>query len=398
MLNRGNMRGDGRRVLLASVSGLLLLGTLLLVVLGGNGLSSSNNLELVTLPGLKQDVDDALKDAFNPDVIKLSQHIDKSLHTLNNVNLNGVNSAKVLEIIAKAKKAFSQNSDAQDIAMRARIAAAKSDAFLMDAEQSQKIAFARSSDAAKAAATATAEANALRLKLKHASTQYEHSSDAAKQAHSAYLVSRNIAQILKSEADKAEKQSALAEKASAAAAANAVSAKATAAAAADALAVAIKDHSRKMKEHNALDAAFKHALSVRDAAAVAVHKASIAVQITSSSNSAKLHAAQDSAKAAEADLKIKIAAAAVASRELKIAGQIRRAKQSAAVVADAAFLKAQDALKASQSRADESKAAASAAAANSVKAARAAGDALKKLMALKQSELTWPGKKPALSS
>jgi hypothetical protein len=389
--------GDGRRSLLGGVSAFcLLLACVFFVVSTGNDASSV--LAQSTLPRIKEEVSDALKATFDPNVLKLSKRIDESLHRLDKVNLNGVDSAQVAGVVAKATKAFSDVKDAKEIAIRARIAAAKSDVFLIDAEKSKKAALDRLSEASKAAAAATAAANALKLKMNKASTESQHLSKAAEQAHSAYLVSRQIAELLKNKSNEALKQSLLVEKAFQAAKAQALAAKKSAATAAAALAVAIKDHDQKMKEMSALKAAVKAALAIRDAAAAAMHKASADEQRSKSMNSAKLLHAQRMAKDAGNDLKLKIAAAAVASKQLRIALQIRKVRQSAAVIADSAFSKAKDALKAVQLRAAKSSAEARIAEVNSAKASRAANDALKKLLASKQSTLTWPGKKPVLSA
>jgi hypothetical protein len=394
----GMLLGAGHRAIFAGGSALLLVACALLVAAPRHPLSNSDSFLLqATLPAIKEEVSNSLKGAFKADVVELSKKIDDSLHSLDSINLKRVDNAQVSQIFAKAKQAFSDVKEAKDIALRAQIAAAKADAFLQDAEKSKKVAIATSSQAAKAAAEATAAVSAVKAKLKTASAESERLSKAARQAHAAYLVSKNIANILKGKADTANKQAVSAEQASKSAAAQAAAAKKAAAAAAAALAAAVKDHASKLKELDALNAAVKKAQAVRDAAAVAQRTALAQVAQTKSANSAKLSAAQKAAHAAEVDLQAKIKAAAVASKLLRIAGQTRKAKQSAAIAAAAAFSKVERDLKALQLHAAQSKAASLAAEANSVKAARDANAALKKFLARKQSALTWPGKKPILS-
>lgn len=393
----GMLLGTGQRAIFASVSALLLVACALLVVAPRDPLSHRGTFLLqATLPAIKEEVSKSLKDAFKTDVVMLSKKIDGSLRSLDSINLNHVDSAQVSQIFAKAKKAFSDVQEAKDIAVRAQIAAAKADAFLIDAEKSKKAAIATSSMATKAAAEATKAASAVKAKLKSASAESERLSKAAREAHSAYLVSKNIASVLKGKADTANKLAVAAEQASKSAAAQAAAAKKAASAAAAALAAAVKDHALKLKELDALNAAVKKARAVRDAAAAAQRTALAQVAQTKSANSAKLSAAQKAAHTAEVDLKAKVKAAAVASRLLRIAGQTRKAKQSAAIAAAAAFSKVEHDLKSLQLHAAKSKAASLVAEANSVKAAREANAALKNYLARKQSSLTWPGKKPVL--
>jgi hypothetical protein len=75
-----------------------------------------------------------------------------------------------------------------------------------------------------AVAQATAAANAVKAKLKGASAESERLSKASKQAHAAYLVSKNIADILKGKADAARKEALSAEQASKSAAVQAAAA------------------------------------------------------------------------------------------------------------------------------------------------------------------------------
>ena len=396
------MLGVGRRALFASVSALLLVACTVFVVKGGMPGSLRSDVLLHApqspLAAIRKEVSDSLKETFRDDVLKLSKKIEESLKHLDSVDLKGVDKTQVAQVLAKTKKAESDVKDAQDIATRARIAAAKSDVFLADAEKSKKDALARSTAAAKAAAAATAEAKALKIKLDKAAAESQRLSKAAKDAHSAYTVSKNIAGILKGKADATHKQAVAAAQAAKSAAAKAAATKKAAVAAAAALAAATKDSAAKSKNLEALNASVKKARAARDAAAVAAKKALADAESTKSLNSAKLAAAQKAAKAAEADLKAKIAAAAVASKLLRVAGQKRSVQQSAAVRADVAFSKAKSALKVLQLKAATSKAAAHAAEAESIKAAQLADKALKTLLARKQSNLTWPGKKPVLSS
>jgi hypothetical protein len=402
----GIMSSAGRRVLVASVSAFLLVACAVLVSSGGmltslrrDALLQSPQPALAsTLPAIQKEVSDSLKQTFKVDVLKLSKKIEESLKNLDSVNLKGVDKTKVAQVLAQAKKAESDVKGAQDIATRARIAAAKSDAFLADAEKSKKNALARSTAAAKAAAAATAAAKALKVKLDKAAADSQRLSKAAKDAHAAYTVAKKIADILKSKADSTHKQAVAAALASKSAAASAAATKKAAAAAATALAAATKDSAVKSKQLAALNASVKQARAARDAAAVAASKALAEAERTKSLNSAKLAAAQKAAKAAEADLKVKIAAAAVASRLLRVAGQTRSVQQSAAVRADDAFSKAKTVLNKLQLKAATSKAAAHAAEVESLKAARLANSALKTFLARKQSDLTWPGKKPVLSA
>jgi len=390
--------GTGQRTFFAGVSAVLLVACSLLVAAPRDALSNSDtSLAQATLPAIKEEVSKSLKDAFKADVVQLSKKIDDSLRSLDKVNLDHVDNSKVSQVFAKAKQAFSDVKEAKDIAIRAQIAAAKSDAFLQDALKSKTAALAQSSKAAKAAAEATAAANAVKAKLKGASAESERLSKASKQAHAAYLVSKNIADILKGKADAARKEALSAEQASKSAAVQAAAAKKAAAAAAAALTAVVKDHALKLKELDALNAAVKKAQAVRDTAAVAARTALAQVARTKSANSAKLSAAQKAAHAAEVDLKAKIKAAAVASKLLRDAGQARKSKQSAAIAAAAAFSKVEHDLKALQLHAAQSKAASLVAEANSAKAARDANAALKKFLARKQSALTWPGKKPVLA-
>ena len=384
----------GHRAVAAIVSALLVAACALVITQGGGRrayLLQSADLDV------QKDIQNSIKDAFTPDVVGLSKKIDASLHALHSVNLAAVDASQVSRLSAKANKAVSDVKEAQDIATHAQIAAAKSDVFLLNAEKSKKHAILRSSDATHAAAAATAAAVALKNKFVKAAAESRRLSASAKEAHSAYLVSKSVADNMKSKAEAAHKQVVAAEAASQAAAVQASAAKAKAAQAAAALANSSKDCAAKKKALDELNAAVAKARAVGDAAAVAAHKAAADAERVKSANSARLSAAQKAYHAAKADLYAKVAAAHVASNLLKVSGQIRRMKQSAAVAADAAFVKASGALKAMQLKADKSLAASHDAQVASVTAAHAANDALKKFLARKQSSILWPGKKPVLS-
>jgi hypothetical protein len=390
-----NMRlSIGHRALAAIVSALLVAACTVVITQGGGRKVS---LLQSADPVVQKDIQNLIKDAFKPDVVELSKKIDASLHALDSVNLKAVDASQASRVLAKANKAISDVKLARDIASHAQIAAAKSDVFLLNAEKSKKLAISRSSDATHAAAAATAAALALKSKLVKAQAESRRLSDSAKEAHSAYLASKSVADNMKSKAEAAHKQVVAAEQASETAAAQASAAKAKAALAAAALAKSSKDCAAKKKALDELNAAVLKARAVRDAAAVAAHKAAADAERVKSANSARLAAAQKAEHAAKADLYQKVAAAHVASNLLKVSGQIRRMKQSAAVAADVAFVKASDALKALQLKATKSLAASRDAQVASVKAAHAANDALKKFLARKQSSMLWPGKKPVLS-
>jgi hypothetical protein len=349
------------------------------------------------LPTIRKEIRASLGDLNSDTVVKLSKKIEASLREVKNVDVKGISQAEVASALAKAQAAAKDAADSQDIANKARIAAAKSNAFLFDANKAKVAALAKEQAASKAAAAATAAANALKAKLAEATSASVLLEKKAQVAHAAYLEAKKAADLLKKKAAETARASAASVAASKAAQVKAASAKEAASLAAKALALSVKNLSEKQSKLKELNIVVDQARKARDVAAAAAAKALKEAQATKTLNSAKLAAAHKAAVAAEADLKAKIAAAAVASRNLKVAGASRLKKQKLAVAADAAFVDAKGKFKALKEAADKSRKAAAAAESESLKAAISAKSALKLYLARRQSDLTWPGKKPVIA-
>jgi hypothetical protein len=349
------------------------------------------------LPAIRKEISASLADLNSDTVVKLSKKIEASLGKVQQLDVKGISKADVAAALAKAQAAAKEAAVSQDIANNARIAAAKSDAFLLDANKAKVDAVAKEQAASKAAAAATASASALKAKLAEATSTSLILAKNAQIAHASYLEAKKTAEFLKSKSSETAKASAAASAASKAAQLKAASAKESAKAATASLAASIKNLSEKDKKLKELNLVVEQARKARDVASAAAAKAMKEAQATKTLNSAKLAAAHKAAAAAEADLKAKIAAAAVASRNLRIAGSSRLRKQKLAVAADAAFVDAKSKFKALQEAATKSKKAAVSAESDSLKAAIAAKAALKVYLARRQSDLTWPGKKPLIA-
>ncbi len=346
------------------------------------------------LPAIRKEVHASLGDLNNDAVVKLSKRIESSLGEVEKSDIKGITQADVAAALAKAQAAAKDATAAQDIAEKARIAAAKSDALLYDANKAKVDAVAKEQAASKAAAAASAADNDLKAKLAKATSESQLMSKKAEAAHALYLNAKKEAELMKAKAAETAKQSETATATSKAAQLKADSAKASAKLAASALAESVKALAEKEKGYNQLKVDVEQARKARDAAAAAAAKALKEAEATKTLNSAKLASAHKAAAAAEADLKAKIAAAAVASRDLRVAGALRLQKQKLAVAADAAFVEANGKFKLLQTTASKSKNAADSAQDESRKAAVTAKEALKVYLARQQSAITWPGKKP----
>lgn len=349
------------------------------------------------LPTIRKEIRASLGDLNSDNVVKLSKKIEASLREVNDVDVKGISKAEVASALAKAQAAAKDAADSQDIANKARIAAAKSNAFLFDANKAKVAAVAKEQAASKAAAAAKAAANTLKAKLAEATSASVILEKKAQVAHAAYLEAKKAADLLKHKADETAKASAASIAASKAAQLKATAAKESANLAAKALALSAKNLSEKESKLKELNIVVDRARKARDVAAAAAAKALKEAQVTKTLNSAKLAAAHKAAVDAEADLKAKIAAAAVASRNLRVAGASRLQKQKLAVAADAAFVDAKGKFIALKVAADKSRKAAAAAESESLKAAISAKTALKVYLARRQSDLTWPGKKPVIA-
>jgi hypothetical protein len=150
------------------------------------------------------------------------------------------------------------------------------------------------------------------------------------------------------------------------------------------LAAAIKNQQAKSKEFSALESEVQLARARRDAAAITAHQVFVDAERTKTLNSAKVLSAQKAASVSEDELKVKIAAAAIASKNLKVAAETRSSKQNAAIVAVAAFEQSKAALKKCQLSAAQSEAAAHDAESLSDAAARVADEAIRTFMSRKQ--------------
>ena len=349
------------------------------------------------LPAIRKEIRASLGDLSSDAVVKLSKKIEASLRDVQNADVKGISKNEVASALAKAQAAAKDAADSEDIANKARIAAAKSNAFLFDANKAKVAAVAKEQAASKAAAAATAAANSLKAKLAEATSASLLLGKKAQVAHAAYLEAKKVADLLKSKAAETAKASAASIAASKAAQLKAASAKESATLAAKALALSVKTLSEKQSKLKELNVVVDQARKARDVAAAAAAKALKEAEATKTLNSAKLAAAHKAAAAAEADLKAKIAAAAVASRSLRVAGASRLRKQKLAVAADAAFVAAKGKYKTLKEAAIKSSKAAAAAESESQKAAISAKSALKVYLARRQSDLTWPGKKPVIA-
>ncbi len=349
------------------------------------------------LPAIRKEISASIADLNSDAVVKLSKKIESSIGKVQNLDIKGISQAEVATALAKAQAAAKDAAISREIANNARIAAAKSDAFLLDANKAKADAVAKEQAASKAAAAATASASALKAKLAQATSTSELLAKQAQIAHAAYLQAKKTAEFLKNKSDETAKASAAASAASKAAELKAASAKESAKAAAASLAASVKNLAEKDKKLKELNVVVEQARKARDVASAAAAKALKEAEATKTLNSAKLAAAHKAAVAAEADLKAKIAAAAVASRNLRVAGSSRLQKQKLAVAADAAFVDAKGKFDALQKAAAASQKVAAAAESDSLKAATAAKAALKVYLARRQSDLTWPGKKPVIA-
>ncbi len=349
------------------------------------------------LPAIRKEIRASLGDLNSDAVVKLSKKIEASLRDVQNADVKGISKHEVASALAKAQAAAKDAADSEDIANKARIAAAKSNAFLFDANKAKVAAVAKEQAASKAAAAATAAANSLKAKLAEATSTSLLLGKKAQVAHAAYLEAKKVADLLKSKAAETAKASAASIAASKAAQLKAASAKESATLAAKALDLSVKTLSEKQSKLKELNIVVDQARKARDVAAAAAAKALKEAEATKTLNSAKLAAAHKAAVAAEADLKAKIAAAAVASRSLRVAGASRLRKQKLAVAADAAFVAANGKFKTLKEAAIKSSKAAAAAESESQKAAMSAKSALKVYLARRQSDLTWPGKKPVIA-
>jgi trimeric autotransporter adhesin len=349
------------------------------------------------LPAIRKEVHASLGDLNNDAVVKLSKRIESSLGEVEKSDIKGITQADVAAALAKAQAAAKDAAASQDIAEKARIAAAKSDALLYDANKAKVEAVAKEQAASKAAAAASAADNDLKAKLAKATSESQLMSKKADAAHALYLNAKKEAELMKAKAAETAKQSETATATSKAAQLKADSANASAKLAASALAESVKALAEKEKSYNQLKVDVEQARKARDAAAAAAAKALKEAEATKTLNSAKLASAHKAAAAAEADLKAKIAAAAVASRDLRVAGAVRLQKQKLAVAADAAFVEANGKFKLLQTTASKSKHAADSAQDESRKAAVSAKEALKVYLARQQSAITWPGKKPDMA-
>jgi hypothetical protein len=349
------------------------------------------------LSAVRKEIHASLGNLNSDAVVKLSEKIEASLAEVDHLDIHGINKADVAAALAKANAAAKDAEVSQEIADQARIAAAKSEAFLLDAKNAKAAAIAREQEASKAAAAATVAANDLKAKLAEATSTSLLLQKKADVAHAAYLAAEKSAESLKRKAAATAKESASAVQESKAAELNAESAKHSAKLASDSLAAAVQNLAKKDKELKELEHVVEDARKARDAAAAAAAQALKEAETTKTLNSAKLAAAHNAAVAAEADLKAKVAAAAVASRDLRVAGAFREQKQKLALAADADFVDAERKFKNLQHAAELSKKAADRAESESHAAAVAAAAALKAYLARQQSDITWPGKKPVLS-
>lgn len=349
------------------------------------------------LPAIRREISASLADLNSDAVVQLSKKIETSISKVQKLDIKGISQAEVATALAKAQAAAKDAAISQEIANNARIAAAKSDAFLLDANKAKAHAVAKEQAASKAAAAATASASALKAKLAQATSTSQLLAKQAQIAHAAYLEAKKTAEFLKNKSAETAKASAASSAASKAAELKAASAKESAKVAAASLAASVKNLAEKDKKLKELNVVVEQARKARDVASAAAAKALKEAEATKTLNSAKLAAAHKAAVAAEADLKAKIAAAAVASRNLRVAGSTRLQKQKLAVAADAAFVDAKGKFDALQKAAAASKKVAAAAESDSIKAAIAAKAALKVYLARRQSDLTWPGKKPVIA-
>ena len=349
------------------------------------------------LPAIRKEVHASLGDLNNDAVVKLSKRIESSLGEVEKSDIKGITTADVAAALAKAQAAAKDAAASQDIAERARIAAAKSDVLLSEANKAKVDAIAKEQTASKAAKAASAVEHDLKAKLAKATSESQALSKKADAAHALYLHAKKEAELMKAKAAETAKQSDAATAASKAAQLKADSANASAKLAASALAESVKALAAKEKSYNQLKVDVEQARKARDAAAAAAAKALKEAEATKTLNSAKLASAHKAAAAADADLKAKIAAAAVASRDLRVAGALRLQKQKLAVAADAAFVEANGKFKLLQTTASKSKHAADSAQDESRKAAITAKEALKVYLARQQSAITWPGKKPDIA-
>ncbi len=330
-------------------------------------------------------------------VIISSHREDAITAAVEKSNIKGITEVDVAAALVKAQAAAKDAAISQDIAEKALIAAARSDALLYDANKVEVDAAAKDKAASKAAEAASSADNVLKAKLAKAASESQLLSKKADTAHSFYLRAKNEAEIMKSKASETAKMLDAATVTSKAAQLKADSANAFAKLAASSLAESVQALAEKENKYHQLKIDIEHARKARDAAAAAVAKALKGAKATKTLNSAELASAHKAAAAAEAYLKAMVAAAAIASHDLRVADALRLQKQKLALAADAAFEDANGKLKLLQMNASKTRSAAVSALNESRKAATAAMVALKVYLARQQSAITWPGKKPEIA-